>query len=414
LKLINVRNPKKRLEWRPGAEIRSTARKDYLDQGCEQMHILIDASCLLKELTGIGVYARHLLENMIPMDPEINYTLFLNALKGPIPDYSFFGYPHVKTVRRHYPGKLLLESWRTLDIPRIDLLARARNVDIFHSPNFLYQPVRCNHIVATVHDIAFLKKMDYGSRYSGQYHRETLQKNLGYASRIIVVSGAVKSDLIEYCRIKEDIIRVIQHGVNPRFKPTDDRKLAKEKLRQKGFPDKFLLSVGTVEPRKNFSTLISAYAALITKYPDLKLVVAGKLAEAKKEVDVLIRTFGLEGRVHFLGYIEDDLLAILYASAEISVFPSWDEGFGLPLIEAAASGSAVLASDIAAHREVLGESGLFFPPTDCTQLIYLLEQILQKPALQKEYREKALKRALLFSWEKAARHHLAVYRELDT
>jgi len=142
---------------------------------------------------------------------ENYFTLFMNALKGKTPQITLED--NFKVVRRHIPGKMLLEIWRRFRWPLIETLANSRNADIFHSPNFFYQATQCKRIVVTIHDLAFLKETNYGSRYSGKYHRETLLKRLSDITKIIVVSNTVKHDVLELCKVPEEKIEVIHHGL---------------------------------------------------------------------------------------------------------------------------------------------------------------------------------------------------------
>jgi len=142
----------------------------------------------------------------------------MNAMRGPTPGGPLLSSQNVNIIRRRIPGKLLLEFWNRGTWPRIEQLSGKGGFDLFHSPNFLYQPSNTKRVVATVHDLAFVKNQTYGSRYSGKYHRETLQRNLVRADRLIVVTHAVKADLHTLYSIPNKKIRVIHHGLDPHFR----------------------------------------------------------------------------------------------------------------------------------------------------------------------------------------------------
>jgi glycosyltransferase involved in cell wall biosynthesis len=376
------------------------------------VHILIDTSCLMKELTGIGVYTRNLLQALIPLDTAVDYTLFMNALKGPTPEGSLLSNQNVHVIRRHIPGKLLLELWTHCTWPKIEKLTGKGRFDLFHSPNFLYQPSNTKRVVTTVHDLAFVKKQTYGSRYSGKFHRETLERNLHRADKIIVVTHAVKRDLNTLYSISQEKIRVIHHGLDPRFRQSDDLAETKVLLKRAGYPEHYILSVGTIEPRKNFPILIKAFSSLVKLRPELHLVIAGRYAENLKEIERTIRRLHLEDKVIMPGYIGMEVLIGLYKAADLAVFPSWEEGFGFPPLEAAACGVPVIASDIPAHREVLGDAVEYFKPHEDLELKNRLVQLIENEELKEELRLKGLKKAELYSWAEAARQHLDVYREV--
>jgi len=375
------------------------------------MKVLLDASCLMKELTGIGVYVRDLLENMISMDSSIHYTIFMNALKGPTPEFEWNNEPNVTVVRRRIPGKVLLELWRNKYMFSIEKLASC-SPDVFHSPNFLYQNSRSSRIVTTVHDLAFLKRKNYGDKYSGSYHRETLQKNISKASICTVVSDAVKNDLMEICGVPEHKIRVVHHGMNPAFHPPADKNKVTEKIVSIGYPENYLLSVGTIEPRKNFPLLVKAFSSIASSFPDLHLVIAGRPADGSSDLEKAIESSPVSDRITVCGYISFETLLNLYQGALAAVFPSWDEGFGFPALESVACGIPVFASDIPVYREVLGDVAWYFQPDSQDALRDCLKRVLSEPELMPDRQKAGLKRVQQFSWNAAARKHIDIYRSL--
>ncbi len=378
------------------------------------MHILIDASCLMKNLTGVGVYANHLLQTIIPLDPGIRYTLFMNAFKGPMPEFGFSRYSNVRIVRRRVPGKLVLELWRHGLPPSIEWLSSAKNVDLFHSPNFLYQTTHISNIITTVHDIAFLKNPRYGSRYSGAYHREILPKRINRSKLIVVCSNAVKTDLIHFCHIPENKIRVIHHGLNPDFRPGQDIKSVSSALSTYGISSDYILSVGTLEPRKNFPLLIQSFAELSRKYDRLQLVIAGKPADASDVIRDHIQKQRIGDRVIVLGYVPHDILIRLYQCAQMAVFPALEEGFGFGPLEAAACGIPVIASDIPAHREVMADAAVYFMLDDPGTLTSAIDHLLLDSEKRQQQIHRASSRVITFSWQQNAIQHLQVYKEAAT
>lgn len=375
------------------------------------MEILIDASSLMKELTGVGTYLYHLLNNMIVMDNSVQYTLFLNAFKGQTPRFIWENAENVRIVRKHIPGKILLELWRRGLPPTIETLADS-SPSIFHSPNFFYQKSRASHVVATLHDLAFLKRTKYGGRYSGDYHRETLLRNIEKIDYCIVPCEAVKEDLITLLKIPEASISVIQHGINPVFSSACQSNNPNESVRQNQFPDRYILTVGTIEPRKNFPLLVQAFQKVALFEPDLHLIIAGKSADGLNDLLQAIEDVSLGDRIHLVGYVTLDVLVELYRKAVLAVFPSWDEGFGFPPLEALACGASVLASAIPVHQEILGDAALYFEPDSINDLEDLLIHALQKPESFVMKKMEAQRQIRLYSWEQAAAKHLEVYRKV--
>lgn len=374
----------------------------------QNMNVLIDAACLMKELTGIGVYLSNLLETMISMDNSVQYTIFLNAWKGQTPHFAWENASNVRLVRRRIPGKALLELWRRGLSPDIESLAGCRP-DLFHSPNFFYQKSRSKRIIATIHDLAFLKRPEYGDRYSGKFHRQTLQRNSRKIDHCIVVSETVKHDLNTFFGFPDQAITVIHHGINPLFSPGSPRE---KNSRIDTIPERYILTVGTIEPRKNMPLLIRAFRKAAAAHPDVNLVIAGRAAGDLDNVLKAVRETGLGDRIHITGYVAPDVLVDLYRGTLVAVFPSWDEGFGFPAVEALASGAPVLASGIPVHREILGDAALYFQPDSVTSLEERLIHVLEHPEVLAAKAGEGIRRANLYSWKRAAACHLEVYRKV--
>mgnify|MGYP000961141359 CR=1 FL=1 len=378
------------------------------------MNILIDASCLMKELTGVGVYTLHFLDALFKIDSGNVFHLFFNAMKGELPLMTRSLPGQVTIRRRRFPGKLLLEHWRHFRWPTIETLAGSGPVDVFHSPNFLYQPSACGNVVTTVHDVAFLKSTSYGSRYAGGYHRELLAEHITRARHIITCSGAVRKDLLDLFNLDESRVTVIYHGIDPEFHGTDDPEAVHHRLQKAGYPDRYILSVGTVEPRKNFPFLIRAFHKAMRDCENTRLVIVGRHAEGAPEILRLIRELHLEDRVVLPGYVPGFLLPDLYRGADLCLFPSWDEGFGIPPIEAAACGAPIAVSDIPVFHEILGDAALFFPLDDVETCAAWICRIVQDEAFAAARRESGRLLPGRYSWDEAARKHLKVYEAAAT
>jgi glycosyltransferase involved in cell wall biosynthesis len=375
------------------------------------MHVLFDASSLMKNISGVGVYALNLVANFLKAPSDVSFHFFLNALKGRSPECFQQAPPLTRITRRRLPGKVLLEVWKRWNWPKIEDLAREAQADIFHSPNFLYQPTRIKRIITTIHDVAFLKAPTYGSRYAGQFHRQTLMRNLAAAASIITVSQSVKRDIINLCKVEPGKITVIPNGVDPRFEPARDPDSIRKQLGLQGYPSDFILSVGTLEPRKNFPSLVHAFASITKKLPDWKLLIAGQYAEDRDRIKQTISDCGLGGKVILTGYIEMAFLIRLVQAARLAVFPSWDEGFGIPPLEAIACGVPVVASDIPVHREILQDAVFYSDAVTPNSLSETIMMALEDSAMKEIRRQKGLELVHRFSWAESARLHLELYRK---
>jgi len=233
------------------------------------------------------------------------------------------------------------------------------------------------------------------------------------ADTVIAVSECTKRDAVRLYGLDEAKIRVICEGVNSRFRPASPEAMAVAWARY-GLPERYILCVGTIEPRKNLNTLMEAFATLKVRPAtcDLRLVIVGKKGWLYKGFFRRLRELGLEGEVVFPGFVPDEDLPALYSAAELFVFPSLYEGFGLPPLEAMACGTPVIASNTSSVPEVVGEAGILVEPRDVRVLAGAMERVLMDEGKQREMRDKGLQQAARFSWERAARETLQVYGEV--
>jgi glycosyltransferase involved in cell wall biosynthesis len=375
------------------------------------MKVLIDAGSLMKELTGVGVYVKNLLNEMIPLDKSVQYYVFLNAFKGKTPQFKWQNESNVTFIRKKIPGKLLLELWRKDFPPAIESLAGCIP-DVFHSTNFFYHRTVCKNVVATIHDLAFVKRMDYGDRYSGAFHRQILTKKLNKIKHFIVVSKTVKQDLERYFQIPGDLISVIHHGIHPRLLSSDNSIESNSFQTADELPENFLLFVGTVEPRKNIPLLIKAFKGISNRFSDVHLVIVGRAADGMQSVRDTVDETHLHSKVHVKGYVDDEALDRIYKKALLAVFPSWDEGFGFPPLEAMTYQIPVLASDIPVHQEMLGKHANYFSTDSQDSLQSGLLNALSNLQTDKSRLESAAEHASSFTWKQSAEQHLEVYKKV--
>jgi glycosyltransferase involved in cell wall biosynthesis len=206
-------------------------------------------------------------------------------------------------------------------------------------------------------------------------------------------------------------IEVVYPGVDAAFRPISDPRVLESTRQKYALPDQFILYLGTLEPRKGLDTLLAAYTSLAgqTRRP---LVVAGKKGWRTESLFQRIQAQGLDPWVHFTGYVPDEDLPGLLSQAELLVYPSQYEGFGLPVLEAMACGTPVICSDAASLPEVAGRAGLLFRPGDPKSLAAAMGQLLEDPVLRQDLRARGLERALKFCWEDSARQVVRIYQSL--
>jgi glycosyltransferase involved in cell wall biosynthesis len=228
------------------------------------------------------------------------------------------------------------------------------------------------------------------------------------ATALIAVSEATKRDLGELYGIASDRIHVIPEAAAPRFRPVSADRAARVRQRY-GLPARFVLAVGTLEPRKNLTRLVHACESLFAEDAVDALVLVGGRGWLDSDFYRMLDDSPWKGRVMLPGYIADDDLPAVYAAASVTALPSLYEGFGLPVLEAMACGSPVCTSNASSLPEVAGDAALYFDPLDVEQMTAQLRRVVSDEALAKDLGERGLARASLFSWDRVARETLAVY-----
>lgn len=319
------------------------------------MRIGLDCTPLLGRRSGIGTYTLHLLEALVDRYPhdEFAATAFTwngrRELAQAVP-------PGVTVASRPVPARLLRQAWQLTERPRIEDLAG--RLDVFHATNFLMPPVGRAAGVVTIHDLAYLRFPETVSAATLAY-RELVPKGLARVGAVVVPSRAVADQVLDAYAVDPASVVVTHEGVDPAWGATAPK--TPDALRQWGIAEDFLVVVGTLEPRKNLPRLLAAYAAALRDDPDLpQLVIVGGQGWG----DALDLTGVPDGQVVTPGHLPWADLRGVVASARALLFPSLDEGFGLPPLEALACGTPVLAADIPVLREVLGDQALFVPPLD--------------------------------------------------
>jgi glycosyltransferase involved in cell wall biosynthesis len=232
------------------------------------------------------------------------------------------------------------------------------------------------------------------------------------ADLVLADSQSTKDDLVELLGVEADRIEVVYPGVEERFHPIENQALLEEVRRRYNLPPRFILGLGTLQPRKNFVRLIEAYSLLVTRHSSLQLVIAGGKGWLYEEIFATVERLGLEKKVVFPGFVADEDLPALYNLAELFVFPSLYEGFGLPPLEAMACGTPVITSDASSLPEVVGEAGLMVEATDVEGLTQAMQRVLEDSALRERMIAKGMKQAKKFTWEQAAAKLLSLYEIL--
>ena len=365
---------------------------------------------------GIGRLTRGVVRALADIDRENEYVLLIQGREvlhpPPVPHprnvASGISNGNFCEVRTWIDERWWNRIWHRLRLP-VAVEWVIGKVDVFHSPDFTLPPTRrITRTIVTVHDLSFLRMPHCFPPPLLAYLTACVPRAVRRADHVLADSQSTRHDVISLLDVPEERVSVLYAGVEDRFRPIGER-AELERVRHKyDLPPRFILSVGTVQPRKNFGRLIAAFARL--KEPGLSLVIAGGWGWMYEEVQEAAREMG--DRVSLLGFVDDADLPALYNLAEVFALPSLYEGFGLPPLEAMACGTPVVVGDNSSLPEVVGDAGLLVEATDTEAIAAALDRLLHDRALRQRCRERGLARARHFTWERAARKLLTIYRRV--
>jgi glycosyltransferase involved in cell wall biosynthesis len=376
------------------------------------MRICLDLSPVVQRKAGLGTYAQRLAEHLLAADRENTYTAFHYGRKVKEPLR-----PPLDTLPRRAvswsarPWRLGVAARHFLGLNMDGLFS---DVDIFHATEHLLPPLRRVRTVFTFHDAIYALFPQYHLPMNRLFLGLMMPRFLRRADAIIAVSECSKRDAVRLYGIDPACIRVVYEGVDARFQPvTDPTHLAQVRARY-GLPERYILYVGTIEPRKNLVALLEAWSKIRNSNFEVRnsLVIAGKKGWLYESFFARLRELGLEGEVLLPGYIADEDLPAVYSAASVFVFPSLYEGFGLPPLEAMACGTPVVCSNASSLPEVCDEAALLVAPTDTSALAQAMARVLSDDSLRATLRAHGLAQAAQFTWARTARETLAVYREV--
>ena len=355
---------------------------------------------------GIGTYIRNILRQLARLDRETEYLLICQ--------------PRDRELALSLGDNFRVEvdtsppySFREqLSIPWTLLRTRAR---VLHEPHYVLPPlVRCKSVV-TIHDCIHLRFPQYlPNRAALTYARAQMGSAARRSHRILTVSEASKRDILHYFPVHPEKITVIYNAIDERFAvppPEEDVQRVAERYQLR---DRFVLYVGNVKPHKNLERLIDAFHVLRQSpgLDDVKLVLIGDEISRYAALRRAVHRYNLHKFVRFLGFLSDETLAIVYRLARVFVFPSLYEGFGLPPLEAMASGTPVVTSNVSSLPEVTGDAALLVDPTVAEAIADAMRRILTDPAVAADLSARGLRRARAFSWEHAAARIRDIYLDV--
>jgi glycosyltransferase involved in cell wall biosynthesis len=376
------------------------------------MRIAIDYTSAIAQSAGIGRYTRCLVEALARLETPDYITLY--SSDAPTPERPFPHAPGLRTRVAGYGAHAVGNRWMTIlwhrarvPLPIEVLVGRA---DVFHATDFSLAPALLARRVVTIHDLAYLTHPECALPSLIAYLNRVVPRAIRAADRVIAVSATTARDLTARLGVPPEKIATIPLGVGAGFQPVRDPERLTALDARLGLAHPLVLAVGTIEPRKNYARLIAAFAAA-TRAPDgpQMLAIAGRDGWLSEPVYAAARRAGVADSVRFLSYVPDADLPALYSTAEVLAMPSLYEGFGIPVLEAMACGTPVLCSDGGSLPEVAGEAALIVPATATDAIRDGLLRLSADERLRGTLRERGLARARQFTWEAAARAHLALY-----
>jgi glycosyltransferase involved in cell wall biosynthesis len=361
----------------------------------------VDAHTIGCHLTGNEVYIRNLLNEFAGLDKGANFLAYMSK-----PDAE-------RCVPRRFAKIRVSENpWLRLGF-EIPLSLHRQRPDVLHVQ--YTGPITCPvPMVVTVHDVSFLDYPQYFTSFRAHQLRLTVKRTISQAVRILTPSEYSRRSIMSAYGLADSKVTVIPNGVSSAFRPMQSESAAGWVRNRYGISGPFILTVGDLQPRKNHLGLIQAFEETVRAQPHLPhhLVMVGKETWYAPQVRRAAQRSSVADRIHFTGWVADDDLRRFYCAAELFVFPSLYEGFGLPILEAMACGRAVLCSNTSAMPEVADAAGILFDPSSVTEIARAIQDVLLDSELRTRLERLGLKRAASFSWRRAAQKTLNVYYEV--
>lgn len=369
------------------------------------LRIGLDYTAAIHQSAGIGRYVRELARALVAHRPHLDWRLFIAEGSG---EHTVF--PHNENV--HCCPSILSERnharlWHRLRLP-VPVELWTGPLDLFHATDFTLPPVLPRtRSVLTIHDLAFERYPTETMPGMQRFLSTAVPRSVRRADHIIAVSEATEADLVELYNTPPEKIATIPHGVDPRFHPQGRLGEGAAIRDRYSLPDgPLVLTVGTLQPRKNHLRLVQAMAQVREQ---ATLVIAGGRGWAYEAVHAEIKRLKLTDRVILTGFVDDTDLPALYRTATVFAYPAMYEGFGLPALEAMASGVPVVAANSSSLPEVVGEVGLLVDPLDVDAIAIALDNLLGDAGLRAALRVKGIARAGRFTWARAAELVWEVY-----
>lgn len=370
------------------------------------MRIAIDARAAnVPQLTGVEYYTLRLIENLLHIGPQHTYTLLLSEPPTPVLQ-NLNAVTHVvnKTLK---PSKF----WPFLRLP-LEFALHPSRYDLFFSPVFALPYISAPVGVAAFHDLAYEFFPEYFTVYERYRQRFFSRFSAGKASRLIAVSESTKNDLIKLYGVDESKISVIHIAYDEKLFNFDLATKPTRLVSKSTSKGPYILFVGTMQGRKGVDRLLRAFDLFKQRHQtNYRLILAGKKGWRDEKIWAAYQSMQHQNDVVVTGYVPEKDLSALYAHADVFVFPSLYEGFGMPVLEAQACGTPVITSNTSSLPEVGGDAAYYVDPCNIEEIASAVANVVFNRRLREDFIDKGLVNVKRFSWEKVARQTLAVFEE---
>jgi glycosyltransferase involved in cell wall biosynthesis len=365
------------------------------------MRFSVDAHAIGCHLTGNEVYIRNLLHEFAKLDRSSDFIAYVSKPGA-----------HLQVPKSIQTSHVSENPFRRLGLD-IPVKLRYDRPDLLHVQ--YTGPLGCPvPMVVSVHDVSYLEHPQYFTRFRSTQLRYTVGRTVQAAARILTPSEFSRKAILRHYKLDEQKVIVVPNAVSSSFRPVD-RDSAAALIEEKfGIRGPFVLTVGDLQPRKNHLGLLHAFEETLRQHPHLphRLVFVGKETWYSKELHRAVMRSNVAGRVHFTGFIEDPDLLQFYGACHLFVFPSFYEGFGLPILEAMACGRAVACASATAMPEVANAAGILFDPYSVPEMARAIADVLLDDEMRVRLERLGTHRAASFTWERAAQRTLDVYYDV--
>ncbi len=372
------------------------------------MNIAINTLAFNRTKTGMGNYIVHLVDEITKLDKTITYIIVVHKATR-----SFFPYGR-SNIRYIVMPSFLRNNLLRLGFEQflLPILLIFWKVDVYHNPGFSLPLICPAKKIITIADMTFFSHGEYHTFFKKKYFKIMIPWATRTADAVLAISTNTKMDLLNYVHVPDDKIITTLLGVDNTFVAVNYRKAKKYLQERYNISGDYFLFIGMLEPRKNITGLIQAFAKIYGKNPTSKLVIVGKKGWMYEDIFRMVEKEKLENSVVFTGFIPDKDLPLFYSAALAFVYPSFYEGFGIPVIEAMACGCPVITSNISSLREIAKGAAILVDPKNQEELIAAMDYLITNKKVREELILLGLERAQQFNWKETAVKTLKVYKSL--